>query len=111
MACPNKKLVKAYLTTDEYKALTEMAERANLSISQFIHHACLGFQLLSFEHQEFRLELLQTRSDLGRLGGLLKAALAGGDTERPGLAPGELRKLLAEISLCQRSLKSAVERL
>ena len=110
MPCPDKKPVRSYLTAEEHDRVVQMAERANLSISQFIRHTCLGFQVRSFEHQEFRLELLQTRSDLGRMGGLLKAALAV-DVERSDVAPGELRKLLADITVCQLSLKSAVERL
>jgi hypothetical protein len=111
MPCPDKKPVRSYLTAEEHDRVVQMAERANLSISQFIRHACLGFQMRSFEHQEFRLELLKTRSDLGRMGGLLKTSLAVSDMERYGVAPGELRKLLAELTLCQRSLKEAVEHL
>lgn len=111
MPCPDKKPVRSYLTAEEHDRVTQMAARANLSISQFIRHACLGFPVRSFEHQEFRLELLRTRSDLGRLGGLLKAALAVTDMEQSGVTPGELRKLLAEITLCQRRLKEGVERL
>jgi len=110
MPCPDKKPVRSYLTAEEHDRVVQMAERANLSISQFIRHACLGFQMRSFEHQKFRLELLQTRSDLGRIGGLLKAALAV-DVKRSDVTPGELRKLLAETTVCQLSLKSAVERL
>ena len=111
MPCPDKKPVRSYLTAEEHDRVVQMAKGASLSISQFIRHVCLGFQVRSFEHQAFRLELLQTRSDLGRLGGLLKAALADSDTERSGVDPGELRKLLAEITLCQRRLKEGVERL
>ena len=110
MPCPDKKPVRSYLTAKEHEHLVQMADLAGLSISQFIRKACLGQPIKTFEHQEFRLELLQTRSDLGRMGGLLKAGLLDHNV-RSDTSPDELRKLLAEISLCQQSLKEAVDRL
>lgn len=110
MPCPDKKPVRSYLTAQEHDHLVQMADRAGLTISQFIRKACLVQPIKTFEHQEFRLELLQTRSDLGRMGGLLKAGLVDRDA-RSDISPDDLRKLLAEISLCQQSLKEAVDRL
>jgi len=110
MPCPDKKPVRSYLTAEEHDLLVQMADRAGLTISQFIRQVCLGHTVRTFEHEQFRLELLKTRSDLGRMGGLLKHALAT-QSDQSDVAPGELRKLLAEISLCQRSLKEAAQRL
>ena len=70
MPCPDKKTVRSYLTTEEQNRLKQMAHRAGLSVSRFMRNICLGYQVRSFEHEEFKLELLKTRSDLGRLGGL-----------------------------------------
>ena len=111
MPCSDKKPVRSYLTAEEHDQLARMAERAGLSISQFIRRVCLGYQVQSFEHEEFRLELLKTRSDLGRIGGLLKSALTYDDGSWSDCSSGEIRKVLVEISRCQQSLKQAVERL
>ena len=110
MPCPDKKPVRSYLTAEEHDRLVQMADRAGLTISQFIRQVCLGYEVRTFEHEEFRLELLKTRADLGRMGGLLKLALAA-HNDRPDAVPDELRKLLAEITLCQHSLKEAAQRL
>jgi hypothetical protein len=87
-----------------------MAGQAGLSISRFMRDVTLGYQVRSFEHEEFRLDLLKTRADLGRLGGLLKAALSTPDRfsaeDRAGL-----RELLSQIAQRQNDLKAVVERL
>jgi hypothetical protein len=110
MPCSDKKPVRSYLTAEEHDYLVRMAGRAGLSVSQFIRQVCLGNTVRSFEHEEFRLELLKTRSDLGRIGGLLKLALTS-QNNRPDIDSNDCKKLLAEISLCQQSLKEAVNRL
>jgi len=110
MPCPDKKPVRSYLTAEEHGRLAQMAARAGLTISQFIRQVCLGHTVRTFEHEQFRLELLKTRSDLGRMGGLLKNALVT-QGAHSDVAPNELRKLLLEISQCQQSLKEAVDRL
>ena len=75
MACPDKITVKAYLTPDEYKSVTDMAGQARLSISKFVRAACLGTEIKSSVNQEAVLALLKVNGDMGRLGGLLKLAL------------------------------------
>lgn len=87
-----------------------MATRAGLSVSQFIRDVCLRYEVRSFEHEDFKLELLKIRADLGRLGGLFKSALTMPDrfTDRDRAA---LRDLLAQISRRQKELQKAVERL
>jgi hypothetical protein len=110
MPCPDKKPVRAYLNTEEYAAVQKMARNAGLSVSRFLREVSLAGQVKSFEHEEFKLELLKARADLGRLGGLLKMALARTD-EDYGLTPQDWRGLLTEIGHCQKSIKEAVERL
>lgn len=110
MPCPNKKPVRSYLTADEHERLNQMAQKAGISVSRFMRDASLGYQFRSFEHEEFKLELLKTRADLGRLGGLLKMALSVPD----GFSTGEqaqLRALLIQITQRQNELKAVVERL
>jgi hypothetical protein len=110
MPCPDKRPVRSYLTAEEYATIKKLARSAGISISHFIREVSLGCQVRSFEHEEFKLELLKTRAALGRLGGLLKMALA-----QPSLGedfkPEDLRELLAQIGQGQKAIKEAVERL
>jgi hypothetical protein len=109
MPCPGKKPVRAYLTAEEYAAVKKMARNAGLSVSRFLREVSLNGQVRSFEYEDFKLELLKTRAELGRLGGLLKLALTR--PEEPGLAPINLRDLLSQIGQGQKAIKDAVERL
>jgi hypothetical protein len=110
MPCPDKKPVRSYLTAEEYAAIKKVAHSAGISVSHFIREVALGHQVKTFEHEEFKLELMKTRADLGRLGGLLKMALAQASLEKD-CNPENLRGLLAEIWHCQNALKEAVTRL
>jgi hypothetical protein len=75
MSCPNKITVKAYLSPEEYKIVTDLAVQARLSVSKLVRAACLGLEIKSTADQEAVLALLKLKADLGRLGGLLKQAL------------------------------------
>jgi len=110
MPCPDKKPVRSYLAAEEYAAIKKLARSAGISISHFIREVALGHQVKTFEHEEFKLELMKTRADLGRLGGLLKMALAH-PPQGADLKPDDWRGLLAEIGQCQKALKEAVTRL
>ena len=56
----------------------------------------------SLEHKQAVLDILKTRADLGRLGGLFKSALAEGKGPEH-----ELRRLLRELEAGQREMKAA----
>jgi hypothetical protein len=109
MPCPNKKAVRSYLTPDEYETVSKMASASGLSVSTFVRKVCLGQEIKSFEHEAFKLELIKTRADLGKLGGLFKAAL--GLEQKDELNPPEVRRLLAEIGKLQRKLTEAVSKI
>ena len=80
---PSKKYVlKTYLTQEEHKQVKVSADKAGLSLSTFSKRVCLGFSVPSLEHQEARIELRRLKGDLGRLGGLVKQALANGADRR-----------------------------
>jgi hypothetical protein len=111
MPCPDKKPVRSYLTAEEYATIKKLARSAGISISHFIREVALGHQVKTFEHEEFKLELMKTRADLGRLGGLLKMALARQPLPGEDFKPDDLRGLLSEIGQCQSALKEAVTRL
>jgi len=110
MPCPDKKTVRSYLTPDEHETISRMATAAGLSVSTFMRKVCLGHEVKTFEHEEFKLELIKTRADLGRVGGLLKAAL-GLSVKEPELKPSEIRLLMNEISKLQREMAAMVSKL
>lgn len=59
----------------------------------------------SLEHQEARLELRRLKGDLGRLGGLVKQALANGADRHL------VHRLLHELDARQREVQAAVGRI
>lgn len=102
---PTKKLIlRTYLTPEEFGAVRMSAAKAGLSLSTFSKKVCLGFPVPSLEHEEFRLELRRLKGDLGRLGGLLKHALANGADRH------SIHKLLHELDARQREVQATVNR-
>ena len=74
---PSKKPhLKAYVSPEEYDQVAAQAGRASLSISAFVKAVCLGHEIKSTVDQDAILTLARMNGDLGRLGGLLKMALA-----------------------------------
>jgi len=94
MASPNRKAVKTYLTLEEYGQVSAMAKQAGLSVSTLIKRICLGQEVRTKTDQQAVLALLKVNADLGRLGGLLKKALAEGQA---GAEIFEFRGLLRQI--------------
>ena len=100
-----RRVLKTYLTQEEYNVVRASARRAGLSLSTFSRRVCMGTPVPSLEHQEARLELRRIKGDLGKLGGLVKQALANG-------ADRELvHRLLRELDIRQRELRDAVARI
>lgn len=103
---PSKKqIIKTYLTPEEFGEILASADRAGLSLSTFSKRVCLGITVPSLEHQEARLELRRLKGDLGRLGGLLKQALASGADRQV------VHNLLHELDSRQREVQAAVGRI
>jgi hypothetical protein len=98
-------VLKSYLSPEEYNAILASARRAGLSLSTFSKRVCLGTPVPSLERQEFRLELRRIKGELGRLGGLLKQALANGADRET------VHRLLRELDTRQRELAAAVSRI
>ena len=65
----------------------------------------LNTPLPNKEVTTFRLELLQTAADMGRLGGLLKMAISNGMEKR------KIQPLLDEISERQNELKQIASKI
>ena len=103
---PSKKqVVKTYLTPEEFGEIRVSADRAGLSLSTFLKKIGLGFAVPSLEHQEARLELRRLKGDLGRLGGLVKQALANGADRQI------VHRLLHELDARQREVQAAAGRI
>lgn len=96
--------IKAYVTRAELVSIVGSTERAGLSLSEFIRRVCLGARIESREDQQARRELLKVNADLGRLGGLLKQALAAGHKE-------QIYGLLHKIDQAQALLKARIRNL
>lgn len=99
MKMKRKKIVKAYLSDEEYSQVVHASELTGLTISKFVKNVCLNTPLPNRETTNFRLELLQTAADMGRLGGLLKMAISNGMEKR------KVEPLLKEILERQTELK------
>lgn len=101
---PSKKhVLKTYLTPEEFGEIQASANRAGLSLSAFSKLVCLGFAVPSLELQQARIELRQFKGDLGRLGGLVKQALANGADRNI------VHKLLHELDARQREVQTALK--
>ena len=100
---PTKKLIlRTYLTPEEHAQIRASANKAGLSLSTFSKRVCLGFSVPSLEHQEARIELRRLKGDLGRLGGLVKQAMANGADRQI------VHRLLHELDARQREVQKAV---
>lgn len=98
-------VLKSYLTPEELDQVIKISARAQLSLSEFVRRVCLGIRIESREDQQARLELLRVHADLGRLGGLLKQALAEGH-DRVSVI-----RLLRQIDQAQVELRDKVRAL
>lgn len=100
---PSKKpYIKAYLSDEEHARIASQARRAGLSVSKFVKAVCLAYEVKSIVDQNAVLALIQTKGDLGRLGGLLKLHLSNPGAGEPWHE--ELRRLLKEIEFSHREM-------
>ena len=96
-----KKRLPVYLTDEEHALISEYATRAGISLSTFAKLVCTGLPVPTLEHKQAVQEIIKARADLGRLGGLLKQAIA---------ADGDkftLQRLLREVDAGMRELRAA----
>ena len=100
-----KRRLPVYLAQEEYDCIATSAARAGISLSTFAKRVCLGMAVPSLEHKQAVQDIIKARADLGRLGGLLKQAIA---------ADGDkftLQRLLREVDMGMRELKAAAMRI
>ena len=103
---PSKKpRITVYLSPEEHAEISASAARAGISLSKFAKLVCTGIPVPTLEHKQAVQDIIKARADLGRLGGLLKQAIA---------ADGDkftLQRLLREIDIGMRELKAAAMRI
>ena len=101
--------LKVVVSARERADIETRAAATGLSVSAYLRNLGLGFQPHSTLDQQAILALLKVNADQGRLGGLLKLWLSGGQT---GSAPAtEIRRLLLDIESAQKTLRGIVDRL
>jgi hypothetical protein len=100
-----RRTIKVYVTEEDFAAINASAGKARLSLSAFCGRVSVGTPVKSLEHQEARMELRRLRADLGRLGGLVKQALANGADRMT------VHRLLHELDARQREVNAAIERI
>ena len=96
-----KRRLPVYLTDEEYAEISASAARAGISLSKFAKLVCIGIPVPSLDHKQVVSEIIKARSDLGRLGGLLKQAIAADGDKHT------LHRLLREVDAGMRELKAA----
>lgn len=99
------KIIKSYLSEEEYSQVVHASETTGLTISKFVKNVCLGTPLPNKDTTTFRLELLKVAADMGRLGGLLKMAISNGMEKR------KVQPLLMEIQQRQTELKQIASKI
>ncbi len=97
-----KLILRTYLTPEGHAQIRAPASKSGLSPSTFCKRVCLGYSIPSLEHQEARIELRRLKGDLGRLGGLVKQALANGADRQT------VYRLLHELDARQREVQQAI---
>ena len=99
---PSKKpRITVYLSPEEHAKISEFAARAGISLSKFAKLVCTGIPVPSLEHKQAVQDIIKARADLGRLGGLLKQAIAAGGDKIT------LQRLLREADAGMRELRAA----
>ena len=103
---PSKKSrLTMYLTPEEHAQISKFAARSGISLSTFAKRICLGMPVPSLQHKQAVQDIIKARADLGRLGGLLKQAIASGGDKIA------LQRLLREVDAGMQALKAAAMRI
>ena len=100
-----RRRVMTNMTEEEFTVLQTNAARAGISHSEYLRRISRGQEVKSLEHIMEFLELRRLRADLGRLGGLVKQALAAGAEKN------QVYHLLRELDERQRELQVISKRL
>lgn len=91
---------------EEESAIKTNAERAGLSIAEYLRRVGLGHQIRGVIDEQKVLELAKVNADMGRLGGLLKLWLTDDKklASSGGVTEGTIRALLKRLEDTQAKL-------
>lgn len=70
------------LTADEFNKISEKAKNVGLTKSEYLRNLGMNYPLKSIIDQQALSELIKTKADLGRLGGLFKLWLADNTVDK-----------------------------
>lgn len=103
---PRQQRIEVWLSPEELALIDSNAKASGMSRSRFLRELGKGFQPKSyFDNQAIR-ELVKTRADQGRLGGLLKLWLS--ERKGEGTHPKNVRELLHQVEALQQQLAKIV---
>ncbi len=103
---PRQQRIEVWLNPEELVQIDANAKACGLSRSKFLRELGRGYQPNSvYDHQAIR-ELVKTRADQGRLGGLLKLWLS--EHKGKGTRPKNVREVLYQIESLQQQLARIV---
>ena len=98
--------IKAYLTPNEKREVTALANQARLTTSELIRRLVLNQKLPNVRQHEAVIDLVKINADQARLGNLLRMALMDEDFRPPQNM--DLNTLFENIRTTQDILKSKI---
>ena len=101
--------LRVYVLPDERSRIAASAERAGLSVANYLRALGLGYEPPSAVDYQAVRDLAKVAGDQGRLGGLLKQWLATKPGE--GASEFDVSRLLDELLLLQAELRERVRSL
>ncbi|CAM4497602.1 MAG: hypothetical protein LEGION0403_FIIPPAGN_02524 [Legionella sp.] len=94
----------------EESEIKNNAQRAGLSVAEYLRRLGLGYHIDSVIDQENIQTLAKINADLGRLGGLLKLWLTN-DERLSRFSPSMITELVHRIQITQDALLTAVKKI
>ena len=121
METPRRKLqpIKVYCSEEERRLIESQAKRAGVSVWEYLRNVGLNFPVKSRVDQQAVKEMLKTRADMARVGGLLKIILKN-DERLIGYTGEQIKKktveMLGEIEvnmskltyICEQILRNSI---
>jgi len=104
--------IDSRLTPKEYEIIVSKAKATGYTASEYMRRVAYGYPLQSMVDQLAVNEMLQTRADIGRLGGLFKRWLAENEKTKPSLGSRsyqEIDRIVSKIQTDQERLLSIAE--
>jgi hypothetical protein len=99
--------VKAYCLSQERAQLQASARAARKSLSNYLLHVGLGYQVRGILDHQYVEELIRINGDLGRLGGLFKLWLIN-DERTAAFGTSTIRAMRGKIEATQDELRGVI---